>query len=398
MDALVELFPPNDILLIMKQKPVINREDFWSWKHTKSGNYCVKSGYWLASTIKKPDLFLEASMLPSLNGLKEQIWSLPTVPKIKLFLWRLSSDALPVTDLLARRGISLDTRCQICGNEGESINHVLFTCSVARRLWALSQVPLPQSGFDQVSIHSNLHFLFSLGKNFAVPLEIRRSYPWILWRLWKNINSLVFEARSFDPLDTINKIREDVEAWTLSQQVITENEVIDEEENRKNEMHWCKPPAGWLKCNIGFSRFKKGMINGGAWVLRNDLGVVVLHSRKAFSLAQSKEEACLNVCIWAIESMKSHRLEKVVFACDSKELMGSMLRPKAWPSFALHQSELLLSLSNIQEWRVLYEKTLANKGASFIAQSVPDHELFHSYVSIGYPFWMGELFELERSS
>lgn len=37
---------------------------------------------------------------------------------------------------LLARGMKVDARCQRCGFEGESINHVLFTCPAARRIWA----------------------------------------------------------------------------------------------------------------------------------------------------------------------------------------------------------------------------------------------------------------------
>ena len=87
-DLLEDLFFQGDIDLICKKKPVVNIEDFWVWLHSKSGEYSVKSGYWLAFKANKPELIAEASHQPSTNGLKEVIWSTPTSPKIKLFLWR----------------------------------------------------------------------------------------------------------------------------------------------------------------------------------------------------------------------------------------------------------------------------------------------------------------------
>ena len=87
-DLLEDLFFQGDIDLICKKKPVVNIEDFLVWLHSKSGEYSVKSGYWLAFKANKPELIAEASHQPSTNGLKEVIWSTPTSPKIKLFLWR----------------------------------------------------------------------------------------------------------------------------------------------------------------------------------------------------------------------------------------------------------------------------------------------------------------------
>lgn len=58
----------------------------------------------------------------------------------------------------------MDSRCQRCENEGESSNHVLFTCSVARQVWVLSNFSSPQSGFDMVSVYKNIHYVLTLSK------------------------------------------------------------------------------------------------------------------------------------------------------------------------------------------------------------------------------------------
>ena len=57
------------------------------------------------------------TVLPSFNGIKDYIWSLDTAPKIKMFLWKAVSGALPVTDNLLSRGMKIDSRCQVCGME-----------------------------------------------------------------------------------------------------------------------------------------------------------------------------------------------------------------------------------------------------------------------------------------
>ena len=93
----------------------------------------VRSGYWLAAKAANKDALVTGSMLPSVNGIKDCIWSLNTAPKIKIFLWKVISGALPVADNLTDRGMKIDTRCQICGLEGESLNHVIFSCTVARQ-------------------------------------------------------------------------------------------------------------------------------------------------------------------------------------------------------------------------------------------------------------------------
>lgn len=115
-------FYPQDIDIISKIKPVISSEDLFYWNHTRAGQYTVHSGYWFAQRLANKEAYAAGNMLPSLNGIKDLIWSLDTAPKIKIFLWKAVSEAFPVADNLLSRGMLVDSRCQVCGLEGESIN------------------------------------------------------------------------------------------------------------------------------------------------------------------------------------------------------------------------------------------------------------------------------------
>ena len=99
----------HDKEIILKIKPVTSSSDFYIWNHTRSGEYPVRSGYWLAEREAKKEAFVNGNTLPSLNGIKEYIWSLDTKPKIKIFPWKAISGALPVADKLSERNMKVDT-------------------------------------------------------------------------------------------------------------------------------------------------------------------------------------------------------------------------------------------------------------------------------------------------
>ena len=159
----------------------------------------------------------EAEALPSLNDLKTAAWKLKTPPKIKMFLWRALSNAISVGELLVKRGIKMDPCCQACGFQGESINHILFTCPIARQVWALANVPCPEGGFDSISHYSNIHYLLSLGSNKTVPSMVVNAVPWLTWFLWKNINKLLFEGKQEFLMDLVDKTFAEAEMWNLAQ-------------------------------------------------------------------------------------------------------------------------------------------------------------------------------------
>lgn len=82
----------------------------------------MKSALWLASESAN-EAMMEARLQPSLNPLKEQVWKVPFEPKIKTFLWKVLSSALPVDEGFRGRGMKSEEFCQMCGNHKETINH-----------------------------------------------------------------------------------------------------------------------------------------------------------------------------------------------------------------------------------------------------------------------------------
>ncbi|KAG7571744.1 Ribonuclease H domain [Arabidopsis suecica] len=365
-ELLDDLFYPVDVEIIIKKNPVVNMEDFWVWLHSKSGEYSVKTGYWLAFRDNKSDLIRNATSQPSLNGLKEKVWSILAAPKIKLFLWRALCAALP--------------------------------------LWAISGVPTPEFGFGRSAIFANMQFLFELQKNFLVPAQIRRLWPWVLWRLWKNRNKLCYEGTQFCPAKSFENIKEDAHEWSIAQSQINSTETHSIGHNASGSVPcdvpvsspWQPPPPGWVKCNIGAAWSGKKCLAGSAWVLRNEHGVVLLHSRRALCDVTNRSEAILKSVIWAIECLHSHKMSRVLFAFEPGDLLSAFNRPNAWPSFRYQVSELLHFLGKIVVWNVLEEKIPANRGASLIAQSVVKEDRVQSYVASGHPRWLHHLFEEER--
>ena len=333
LNTLHDLFYEEDVRRILAMKPIFEEEDFWVWQYNKHGRYSFKSGYWLKTRVARSNEIREAEALPSLNELKNAAWNLKAPPKIRTFVWRALSNAISVGELLVTRGIKMDPCCQACGFHGESINHILFTCPIARQVWALANVPCPQDGFDATSHYSNLHYLMSMGSNKLIAPKVIDVVPWLVWFLWKNRNNLLFEGKLTGLMELVEKTFVESEMWTLAQ--INERNVEKEENGDSVEQlkSWSPPPKGWLKCNIGVDWLKVERRGGGAWVLRDEKGKVMLHSRRAFSQIGSLREVKLESLVWSIECITAHRDNIVIFAIYDGDLTQMILRPKAWPNF-----------------------------------------------------------------
>lgn len=102
------------------------------WLGTATGEYTNKSGYKVALKIREREN-------PIVNEMQDidwfkSVWKLNTSPKVKLFLWKVLHNAIPVGEQLAIRNIAVDTRCKRC-NTLESINHLFIHCPYARKVW-----------------------------------------------------------------------------------------------------------------------------------------------------------------------------------------------------------------------------------------------------------------------
>lgn len=293
-----------------------------------------------------------------------------------------------MADTIISRGMKIDSRCQVCGKEGESINHLLFSCDVARQVWAFSHFPRPQADFSSGSLFSNFHHLLKASKSSSLPSDIARMFPWILWHIWKSRNAFIFEGKIFCPLETLKRIREDVNTWFLTQSIEAEVDLCQVSPAASRYTNWIPHSPLWTKCNLAYSWDKHTKLVGVSWLLRNHLGKLLLHSRHAFADVDSLADAKLLCFLWAINSMSSLKIPRVIFGSEASELIGAVLRPKAWPSFAFQVSEINLALMNIQSWKLHAESAKTNQSARLIAQSASFGRRIHSYVASGFPFWI----------
>lgn len=213
--------------------------------------------------------------------------------------------------------------------------------------------------------------------------------------LWKNRNVFISEGREFSAEDTVMKVREDSKEWFDAQKLeLSWSGTIDH--NSGSLSRWEAPREGLVKCNVGVSWSKRNWLMGASWIVRNEHGDVLLHSRRAFGNVNSLAEGRFLGLMWAIESMASHRLHKVIFETEAMDLVGVVLRPKAWPAFRYQGTKLRNALEKINEWSLSGASVRVNRCAAKIADSVTMEMRYQSYVARGAPEWMCALLEDDK--
>ena len=129
MEALFLPFESQRILCI--PLPVTDQDDCVTWPRCRTGVYSVKSGYQMLCEN-------ELRALPSSSndvGVKrfwKSIWRLKVQNKVKVFLWRACSNALPTKVNLKKQKVLDNPVCDQCKCRGEDVLHAIWSCTNIR--------------------------------------------------------------------------------------------------------------------------------------------------------------------------------------------------------------------------------------------------------------------------
>ena len=129
----------------------------------------------------------QIAQMSQLEGEFGSIWQMKTPQKIKHFAWKASWDILASKSSLAQRKIISDGTCDLCGQEQETVCHLLWTCDHAKEVWKNSKFALP---FEILSHWSFLDVVANLqrcGQSRPGQLE---QFIMVCWGIWKNRNEL----------------------------------------------------------------------------------------------------------------------------------------------------------------------------------------------------------------
>ncbi|KAJ4768836.1 Ribonuclease H-like superfamily protein [Rhynchospora pubera] len=202
VDELQRLFGRDKATTIQTQikppDPTSDTPDRLIWIESKTGRYSVKEGY--------EELYSSTQhRVPGNIGVQWAMinkWKF-VAPKVKVFLWRMLSKALPLAQNLHRRITTISPLCQRCGQENEYESHCFFFCPGSRRVWFQGRLGL-RTHDQSLDIIQAFTQTISLLDEDGIKL-----YSYTLWELWKGRNEVIMQHKQFDPI----KILRAVDSW-----------------------------------------------------------------------------------------------------------------------------------------------------------------------------------------
>lgn len=192
----------------MLQTPIawnLDRDTLW-WPGAKTGEYSVKSGCF---QDKKNDQRI--NRVPSSSygveaNVWKRIWRQHVPQKVKVFLWKLCQNAIPVLGNLWKRKIVRFANCPICSLEPESIEHTFLVCEWTRNVWFGLQIQCLSERDIITTLHDWLEQKFS-GFTGQGEYEVFASIYLCcaLWSIWKEQNTVVFDKKNPNPVAAISR-------------------------------------------------------------------------------------------------------------------------------------------------------------------------------------------------
>lgn len=173
--------------------------NLWVWRlHSSKAS--------IASTVYEHANSSNANEAPWLGWLV--IWKLPSLPRVKVFLWKLAHGRIPTGDYLYQLNIGHKMSCPLCGLVDESAEHLFWNCPKIRHCW---QDVFARIGWNQneISLLSFGNWIFKNTYCRDVDLQAKALFASVAWIIWKSRCNLIFNNRLIN-FSTIVPY-----AWTL---------------------------------------------------------------------------------------------------------------------------------------------------------------------------------------
>ena len=187
-------------------------EDRYVWQPLPSGSYTTRSGY--NSAAKNNQERQRTLPVEEFDWIGD-VWKTSCSPKMKVFIWSVIHNALPLGENLQRRGINVNANFPRC-NEMETSTHIFFTYPFAKKVWDC--IPLKDTVHLAVTDTFKTMTTRLRSAVFLLPTGVSKLiFPWVVWSIWKDRNLLVFEDKSLSPAEIASKSLNLAREWSKAQ-------------------------------------------------------------------------------------------------------------------------------------------------------------------------------------
>lgn len=260
---------------IMKIRPGVRmEEDVIAWNYEKSGIYTVRSAYRLLKSVQSQEEASKRSESSSSDSswMWRKVWKLTLPPKIHIFWWQVANNFLPTKEVLFQRHVDRETVCATCGAADETLFHIAFECSMARRFWEevkkLTGIKVPR--LHQVSWAKDLLTEEHCPRRTVEPIICG------VWSLWSGRNARKHDRQSWKPATAARHVSAMLEDF-----ICRGTESTSSRAGARG--CWSRPPNGWTKVNTDAAFSPSTGAGSTGVVVRDERGEILAAAARSYS-------------------------------------------------------------------------------------------------------------------
>ena len=373
-DRLQEWFLPEDREAIMSIPLSANEVgDRLIWAENRSGKFTVKSAYALALEEQSRLGLVDCSNGSVRRKLWKTIWQLKLPQKLKHFAWKASHDILAIKMSLAVRKIVPNGVCDFCGQDKETVTHLLWFCSHATEVWTASKLVLP---FEIAKNWSFLDVVEHLKRCEETWPNLLDRVIAICWGIWKNMNELWTGGKGKTGRTILRT------AMNLLDEFRTANEPKDEPVAAiAPTVSWQPPSDGCYKVNMDRAVFSNRKQAGAGVIIRDGAGEVVAALSKKWNYPLGAIEAEAKAMEAGITFAHDVGIRDAEVETDSLEIFNALRGHSAPPSLVVNVvTGILKQASFFRKWKFTHTKRQGNVPAHVLAQHAKNVEDYLAWV------------------
>ncbi|XP_026417176.1 uncharacterized protein LOC113312657 [Papaver somniferum] len=172
---------PDDLLQFfqIEQLPVIGTgADTLVWSSNHTGMFSVADA---VKNIRNP--------LPKLHWYKK-IWNHAVLPSTFANIWKITREACATDENLKTKGFNIASRCYICHNDIDSLNHLLWNCSFSRQLWNwLGEFIASIRALEWALENQKFKIILQTDSKACATTLLNKKIPWFLMARWQRVLS-----------------------------------------------------------------------------------------------------------------------------------------------------------------------------------------------------------------
>ncbi|CAN6579067.1 unnamed protein product [Malus baccata var. baccata] len=344
------------------------------WFHTACGTYSVKTGYGVVmelmenGALDKKGRGLNSEKTKH-NLLWKSIWCLDVPSKLRFFIWKCCNHALAVRRNLKRRHMRFD----------EIENHLFIRCKTSHRFWFCSPLQLNSIELEGVDFLQSWASFYNRVDQLDNKMELLQEFVFGLWRLWKNINDIIFNHKNHEPAEILMGWRRSLAEYRNAaekREQCMKPVLTKVAHDGAGQKHWQKLGFGTIKINTDAAWSKVTQRASLVWVARDFAGVLQgaggsgsmrFHSATAAAIREALEDCLLR------------GFRNVIIKSDAKTIVQMIIK-ELTQDFRLEclLGDIEFLARRINKVAHLVAKYVGEKGRDFVWDCIGPKFLFNT--------------------